>query len=149
MRLGQCPSIWSFFYKASFSTWDSVNIINSYHIGVMLGVGWATFIVSYLINVAYYVVHPSGIDLNPSRFKNRLFVYVLGQKKYLPWGEDGSEFDDGSKDEDANDGDIENIFHDDNSFEVHQEPTNHVMGERSSDGLNYKGTSINDQIFLN
>ena len=59
----------------------------------MLGIGWASFLCSYLVNFAYYVVHPSGVDFNTSRFNNRLFIYVLGQKRYLLGSEKDSGFD--------------------------------------------------------
>ena len=69
----------------------------------MLVIGWASFLCSYLVNFAYCVVHPSGLDFNKSRFNNRLFIYVLGKKRYLPGWKQESAFDyyhEGKDDED-------------------------------------------------
>ena len=46
------------------------------NIQVMLGVGWACFLGSWLINIAYYKFHPSAVEMDPrSDDKKTLFVF--------------------------------------------------------------------------
>ena len=46
------------------------------NVHVMLGVGWASFLGSWLINIAYYKFHPSAVEMDPrSDEKKTLFVF--------------------------------------------------------------------------
>ena len=45
------------------------------HVRVMLAVGWACFLVSWLINIAYYKVHPSAVDVFSLSDKKKLYVF--------------------------------------------------------------------------
>ena len=37
--------------------------LTPHHVRVMLGVGWACFLGSWLINIAYYKFHPSAVEM--------------------------------------------------------------------------------------
>ena len=46
------------------------------NVHVMLGVGWASFLGSWLINIVYYKFHPSAVEMDPrSDEKKTLFVF--------------------------------------------------------------------------
>ena len=45
------------------------------HVHVMLGVGWACFLGSWLINIAYYKFHPSAVDVFSLSDKGKLYVF--------------------------------------------------------------------------
>ena len=66
----------------------------------MLGVGWGAFIAAGLLNIAFYKVqcvvnpstyiilypcqvHPSAVDLEVSRFRNKMVINVLGEQKRI------------------------------------------------------------------
>ena len=51
----------------------------------MMAVGWMAFMGSWLMNVLFYKVHPSGVDFSKKRMREKLFVHVQGEKRYL-WG---------------------------------------------------------------
>ena len=61
--------------------------LTPHHVRVMIGLGWATFIGSWVANICYYKVHPSSVDFSPKRFREKWFIYVLGKKKYLYKGD--------------------------------------------------------------
>merc|ERR1711874_676970 len=54
----------------------------------MLGVGWACFLGSWLINIAYYKFHPSAVEMSPlSNDKKTLFVFgrdVFSSENHQP-----------------------------------------------------------------
>ena len=50
------------------------------HLDVMIGVGWACFIVSWM--VAYYKFHPSAVEM--FSFSDKKTLYVFGRDV---WGE--------------------------------------------------------------
>ena len=45
------------------------------HVIVMLAVGWACFLGSWLVNIAYYKVHPSAVDVFSLSDKWKLYVF--------------------------------------------------------------------------
>ena len=49
--------------------------LTPHHVGVMLGVGWACFLGSWLINIAYYKFHPSAVDVFSLSDKGKLYVF--------------------------------------------------------------------------
>ena len=67
----------------------------------MMLVGWAAFLGSWLMNILFYLVvimnaliylliyfykvHPSSVDCDKKRFREKLFIYVQGKKRLL-WG---------------------------------------------------------------
>ena len=54
------------------------------HVIVMLAVGWACFLGSWLVNIAYYKFHPSSVDVFSSQDKMEL--YVLGENFFSEIG---------------------------------------------------------------
>ena len=52
-------------------------------VGVMIGAGWAFFIISWIINVGYYKFHPSSVEV--FSLKDKKILYVFGMR--LPGSE--------------------------------------------------------------
>ena len=62
--------------------WFSMNLIDvngmdhdlkTYHITMMLLFGWFFFIVSYIVNIVYYIIHPSGVNLNIDHITKKFY----------------------------------------------------------------------------
>ena len=51
----------------------------------MMAVGWMAFLGSWLMNVLFYKVHPSSVDFSKKGMREKLFIHVQGEKRYL-WG---------------------------------------------------------------
>ena len=51
----------------------------------MMAVGWMAFLGSWLMNVLFYMVHPSAVDCSKKGVKEKLFIHVQGKKQFL-WG---------------------------------------------------------------
>ena len=51
---------------------------------VMMAVGWMAFMGSWLMNVLFYKVHPSSVDFSKKGMREKLFIHVQGEKRYLP-----------------------------------------------------------------
>ena len=51
----------------------------------MMAVGWMAFMGSWLMNVLFYKVHPSSVDFSKKGMREKLFIHVQGEKRYL-WG---------------------------------------------------------------
>ena len=51
---------------------------------IMYTLGFTAFILSWIMNLCYYKVHPSAVDFRPKTFKEKCFIYVLGKKKQIP-----------------------------------------------------------------
>ena len=67
----------------------------------MMLVGWAAFLGSWVMNILFYLVvilhvliylliyfykvHPSSVDYDKKRFREKLFIHVQGTKRLL-WG---------------------------------------------------------------
>ena len=49
--------------------------LTPHHVRVMLGVGWACFLGSWLINIAYYKFHPSAVEVLSLYDKKKLYVF--------------------------------------------------------------------------
>ena len=49
---------------------------------MMLIIGWAAFLGSWLTNVLFYKVHPCSVDFS---YREKLFIHILGKKRFL-WG---------------------------------------------------------------
>ena len=74
------------------NTWYSMKLIDIngmtqektiHHVTMMMAVGWVTFLLSYVVNVAFYMIHPSGVDINRSRFRNKWYFYINGRRVNL------------------------------------------------------------------
>ena len=50
---------------------------------IMYTLGFIAFILSWIMNLCYYKVHPSAIDFRPKTFKEKCFIYILGEKKQI------------------------------------------------------------------
>ena len=50
--------------------------LSQHHVRVMLGVGWACFLGSGIVNLAYYMFHPSKVDV--LALEDKKVLYVLG-----------------------------------------------------------------------
>ena len=46
----------------------------------LLALGWASFILAWIINIAFYAIHPSYVDVLPSLLHRKMFINVLGYK---------------------------------------------------------------------
>ena len=56
--------------------------LTSHHVRVMLAVGWACFLGSWLINIAYYKFHPSGVEVfSLSALSDKKKLYILGKDR--------------------------------------------------------------------
>ena len=49
--------------------------LSQHHVIVMLAVGWACFLGSWLVNIAYYKVHPSAVEVFDLSDKRKLYVF--------------------------------------------------------------------------
>ena len=58
--------------------------LTQFEVHMILVIGWAAFIISNLLNIIHYIVHPSQVDRSLSRFRTRFFVYILGKRIELP-----------------------------------------------------------------
>ena len=47
---------------------------------MMMMVGWMAFLLSGLMNVLFYKVHPSFVDFSPKRLREKCFIYFFGRK---------------------------------------------------------------------
>ena len=56
-------------------TYGNAHDLSPHHIIVMLAVGWACFLGSWLVNIAYYKFHPSAVDVFDLSEKKKLFVF--------------------------------------------------------------------------
>ena len=54
-----------------------------HHIDVMIAVGWACFLGSWIVNIAYYKFHPSRVEL--FSFSDKKILYVFGRDVFS-WG---------------------------------------------------------------
>ena len=69
------------------NTWYSMKLIDVngmaqektlHHVTVIMVIGWVSFFLSLLVNLEVYAIHPSGVDFNRSRFRNKwYFMYVV------------------------------------------------------------------------
>ena len=50
----------------------------SYHVHMMMAVGWVCFILAWILNIVYYFLHPSAVDFELSRLHEKLKIPVFG-----------------------------------------------------------------------
>ena len=65
-------------------TYGNDHPLTPHQVRVMLAVGWACFLGSWLVNIAYYKFHPSSVDVFSSQDKMEL--YVLGENVFSEIG---------------------------------------------------------------
>ena len=75
--------------------------LTQYQVQMILVIGWVSFLLSWLSNIIYYKLHPSGVDFNVGRSRSRLFIYFLGKKVKLPGYKEENESGDENKVENA------------------------------------------------
>ena len=46
----------------------------SYHVHMMMAVGWVCFILAWILNIVYYFLHPSAVDFELSRLHEKLKI---------------------------------------------------------------------------
>ena len=51
--------------------------LSKHHLDVMIGVGWACFILSWMVNIAYYNFHPSAVEM--FSFSDKKILWVFGR----------------------------------------------------------------------
>ena len=65
--------------------------LSQLHVIIMLAVSWACFLGSWLINIAYYSVHPSAVEVFSLSEKMKLFMFgrdVFSSEKNDPSAQD-------------------------------------------------------------
>ena len=65
-------------------TYGNDHPLTPHQVRVMLAVGWACFLGSWLVNIAYYKFHPSSVDVFSPQDKMEL--YVLGENVFSEIG---------------------------------------------------------------
>ena len=65
-------------------TYGNDHPLTPHQVRVMLAVGWACFLGSWLVNIAYYKFHPSSVDVFSPQDKMEL--YVLGENVFTEIG---------------------------------------------------------------
>ena len=60
------------------------HILSRQSVEVMLGVGWTSFMVGLVLNIIYYAIHPSEVDMSIGN-KLRSETYIFGEKRKLPY----------------------------------------------------------------
>ena len=54
------------------------NNLSRNHVSVLLGLGWSFFLLGWVLNLAYYSLHPNMVDTDPSRRLGRLYTRPRG-----------------------------------------------------------------------
>ena len=57
--------------------------LTEYQVRMMITIGWLTFLAAWVTSICFYITHPSAVDLNPKRFKDKMFIYIFGKKYSL------------------------------------------------------------------
>ena len=52
----------------------------------ILGIGWASSVIALMLNFIYYKLHPSAVDFDLGRFRNRIVLYICGVKFFKKGG---------------------------------------------------------------
>lgn len=59
--------------------------LTKFQVRVMMAVGWTAFLGSWLMDILFYKVHPSSVDFSEKGMREKLFIHVQGEKRFL-WG---------------------------------------------------------------
>ena len=46
----------------------------------MMVIGWLSFFLAWIMNISFYAVHPSMVDLNLMKLKGKCSVHIFGRK---------------------------------------------------------------------
>ena len=55
--------------------------MTKFQVRMMILTAWLAFLLASLMNILFYKVHPSFVDFDPKRFKERGFIYYFGRKR--------------------------------------------------------------------
>ena len=54
--------------------------LTPYQVRMMITIGWIAFFSSWTMNILFYAVHPSAVDFNLERLRDKCYIYILGRK---------------------------------------------------------------------
>ena len=54
--------------------------MTKFQVRMMIMIGWLAFLLAGLMNILFYKVHPSFVDFDPKRLKEKCFIYLFGRK---------------------------------------------------------------------
>ena len=57
--------------------------LTEYQVRMMITIGWLTFVAAWVMNICFYKSHPSAVDFSPERFRDKMFIFILGKKYNL------------------------------------------------------------------
>ena len=60
--------------------------LTEYQVRMMIALGWLTFLAAWLMNGLFYKTHPSAVDFSRKRFRDKMFIYICGEKYSLSCG---------------------------------------------------------------
>ena len=66
--------------------------LTRFQVRMMIMIGWLAFLLAGLMNILFYKVHPSFVDFNPKRFKDKCVIYVFGRKIVFFGSRKGKQF---------------------------------------------------------
>jgi len=69
-------------------------ILTSDNLAFIIGLSWGSLLLSWILNGVYYKIHPSSVDISPSRLGDKLHLYVFGRKISFTVEDDGNENED-------------------------------------------------------
>ena len=56
--------------------------LSSNGVTCVLVIGWLSYLLSLILNIIYYYIHPSRLDFDLRRFKRRIVLYICGKKMF-------------------------------------------------------------------
>ena len=57
--------------------------LTKFQVRMIVITGWLTFLFAWIMNILFYMVHPSSVDVKPARFGDKCFIFIFGKKKSL------------------------------------------------------------------
>ena len=57
--------------------------LTKFQVRVLILTGWLAFLSAWIMNILFYMVHPSSVDVKPARFGDKCFIFIFGKKKSL------------------------------------------------------------------
>ena len=59
------------------------HVLTEYQVRMMITIGWLTFLAAWVMNICFYKTHPNAVDFSLKRFKEKMFIYIIGKKYSL------------------------------------------------------------------
>ena len=53
---------------------------------IMIMIGWLTFLAAWVMNILFYITHPSAVDFSPKRFRDKMFIYIFERFRETGFG---------------------------------------------------------------